>query len=144
MGVLQRIFRTEPAPPANLALAREVVRAYANFLNTSAPLPGCIADTRELPYDKEVIKESLFICISATGDPELIQHFRHGYLMLSAWQDDVGERRLGLDFTGMDLDADPAEIAEAVQHQSDEAACWTPVVVADQRRLAADLVAFGV
>ena len=144
MGIFQRVFGTTPNHDKNLSLARHVVQAYANFLNTSAPLPGCVADASELPFDKEVIKESLYACINATGDPELIQHFKHGYLMLSAWQDNVGERRLGIDFTAMDLDSDPTVIAEAVQRQSDEVARWTPVVAADQKRLSNDLLAFGV
>ena len=144
MGIFQRIFGDTSGQQQNLARARQVVQAYANFLNTSAPLPGCVADASELPYSKEVIKESLYACINATGDPELIQHFKHGYLMLSAWQDNVGERRLGLDFTQMDLDADPALVAGAVQRQSDEVARWTPIVAADQKRLASDLLAFGV
>lgn len=144
MGIVQRILGSAPTQEENLALARHVVQAYANFLTTWAPLPGCVADANELPFDKEVIKESLYACINATGDPELIQHFKHGYLMLSAWQDNVGERRLGVDFTAIDLDADPVVIAEAVQCQNDEVAQWTPVVAADQKRLADDLLAFGV
>lgn len=144
MGIFQRVFGSPAKPGYNLGLARQVVQTYANFINTSAPLPGCVADTSELPYDKELIKESLYACINATDDPELIQHFKHGYLMLSAWQDEVGERRLGLDFTAMDLDRDPEVIAEEVQHQGDEVSNWTPIVASDQKRLAEDLLAFGV
>ena len=144
MGIFQRVFGATARQGYNLGLAREVVQTYANFVSTSAPLPGCVADTSELPYDKELIKESLYACINATSDPDLIQHFKHGYLMLSAWQDNVGEARLGLDFTAMDLDRDPAVIAEEVQRQGDEVSHWTPIVASDQKRLAEDLLAFGV
>ena len=144
MGIFQRVFGATARQGYNLGLAREVVQTYANFVSTSAPLPGCVADTSELPYDKELIKESLYACINATSDPDLIQHFKHGYLMLSAWQDNVGERRLGLDFTAMDLAREPAVIAEEVQRQGDEVSHWTPIVASDQKRLAEDLLAFGV
>ena len=144
MGIFQRIMRTTNRPVLDHGLATQVVQGYANFLNSAAPLPGCIADTSELPFDKELIKESLFTCINATGDPELIQHFKHGYLMLSAWQEEVGERRLGVDFTAIELDADPLVVASEVQRRSDEVAYWTPIVAADQKQLAADLLAFGV
>ncbi len=144
MGIFQRVFGTPEKQGYNLGLAREVVQTYANFVNTSAPLPGCVADTSELPYDKELIKESLYACINATSDPDLIQHFKHGYLMLSAWQDNVGERRLGLDFTAMDLDQDPELTAAEIQRQGDAVASWTPIIAHDQKRLAEDLLAFGV
>ena len=144
MGIFQRILRPSPHTAFNVERARLVVQAYANFLNTSAPLPGCVADSSELPYDKELIKESLFVCINATGDPELIEHFKHGYLMLSAWQDQVGEQRLGLDFSRMDLDRDPEVTAAEVQRASDKIAGWAPIIAADQKQLKADLLAFGV
>ena len=77
MGVLQRFFGSHSKPNYDIELARQVVQVYANFLNTSAPLPGCVADTNELPFDKEVIKASLYACINSTGDPELIQQDIH-------------------------------------------------------------------
>ena len=144
MGVLQRIFRSDKPAGQDMALAHRVVMEYANFVNTSAPLPGCVADSSQLPYDKEVIKRSLFTCISGTGDREIIEHFKNGYLMLSAWQDAVGEQTLGLDFTGLDLEADPLDVAEQIQLQGDRAARWKPVIEAEQKILAADLVSFGV
>jgi hypothetical protein len=144
MGIFQRIPGTDSKSGLDHGLARQVVQAYANFLNAAPPLPGCVADTSELPFDKELIKESLSTWINTTGDPELIEHFKHGYLMLSAWQDNVGERRLGVDFTAIDLDADPLTIASEVQRRNDEVAYWTPIVAADQKQLAADLLAFGV
>jgi hypothetical protein len=144
MGVLQRIFRSDKPAGQDMALAHQVVMEYANFVNTSAPLPGCVADSSQLPYDKEVIKRSLFTCISGTGDREIIEHFKNGYLMLSAWQDAVGEQTLGLDFTGLDLEADPLDVAEQIQLQGDRVARWKPVIEAEQKILAADLVSFGV
>ena len=139
MGVLQRIFRSDKPAGQDMALAHRVVMEYANFVNTSAPLPGCVADSSQLPYAKEVIKRSLFTCISGTGDREIIEHFKNGYLMLSAWQDAVGEQTLGLDFTGLDLEADPLDVAEQIQLQGDRAARWKPVIEAEQKILAADL-----
>lgn len=144
MGIFQRIFGSDKPAGQDIALAHQVVQDYANFLNTSAPLPGCVADSSQLPYAKDVIKRSLFTCISCTGDRELIEHFKNGYLMLSAWQDAVGEQTLGLDFTGLDLDADPLEVAGQIQLQGDRVAQWKPVIEAEQKILTADLVSFGV
>jgi hypothetical protein len=144
MGIFQRIFGSDRSAGRDIGLAHQVVQDYANFLNTSAPLPGCVADSSHLPHDKEVIKRSLFTCISCTEDAELIEHFKNGYLMLSAWQDAVGEQTLGLDFTGLDLEADPLDIAERIQLQGDRIARWQPVIEAEQKILAADLVSFGV
>lgn len=144
MGIFQKIFGYESPTAPDIALSHKVVQDYANFLNTSAPLPGCVADSRQLPHDKEVIKQSLFNCISSTGDRELIEHFKNGYLMLSAWQDKVGEQVLGLDFTSIDLESDPLDIAAQVQAQSDRVANWKPKIEAEQKILAAELVSFGV
>ena len=144
MSIFQRIFQTQWQPTDDVVLARQVVQEYADFLNTAAPLPGCVADTSELPFEKEMIKQSLYACIGATEDPELIQHFKHGYLLLSAWQENVGVTRLGLDFTSIDLDQDPEVTAAEVQRQSDEVSSWTSVVEADQKRLAADLLTISV
>lgn len=144
MGIFQRPLGNSKPVGLEIGLARQVVQDYTNFLNTSAPLPGCVADTSQLPYDKEVIKQSLFSCISDTGDRELIEHFKNGYLMLSAWQHGVGGRTLGVDFTGLNLDAHPLEIAENIQQQADQVARWKPVIEADQKILAAELVSFGV
>jgi hypothetical protein len=140
VGIFQRFFSADTRPGLDLDLdlgldldlARKVVQDYANFLNTSAPLPGCVADSQQLPHHKELIKESLFTCINATGDPELIGHLKNGYLMLSAWQEGVGEHNLGMDFTAQ------------VQRQREEVAHWRPLVEAEQKLLSADLLAFGV
>ncbi|NCF19216.1 MAG: hypothetical protein GWP63_13315 [Haliea sp.] len=152
VGIFQRFFSADTRPGLDLDLdlgldldlARKVVQDYANFLNTSAPLPGCVADSQQLPHHKELIKESLFTCINATGDPELIGHLKNGYLMLSAWQEGVGEHNLGMDFTELDLEAEPMFTAAQVQRQRDEVAHWRPLVEAEQKLLSADLLAFGV
>ena len=144
MGIFQRFFANQQAPGLDMENARKVVQDYANFLNVSPPLPGCVADSSQLPYDKELIKESIYTCINATGDPELIAHLKNGYLMLCAWQDNVGDRPLGVDFTKLDLEADPLKTAAEIQQQSDDVVGWTPIVESEQKMLEADLMAFGV
>jgi hypothetical protein len=144
MGIFHRFFRENSHAADNIHSAQKVVQEYANFLNTSAPLPGCVADTSELPHRKALIKASLSACINATGDPGLIEHFKNGYLMLSAWQEGVGDKVLGVDFTRMNLEEDPIDIAEQVQYQNDQVEHWTPVVVREQKILAAELLSLGV
>ena len=144
MGIFHRLFRENTPVARDIGTAQKVVGEYANYLNTCAPLPGCVADSSDLPHDKELIKESLFTCINATGDPELIGHFKNGYLMLSAWQAGVGDNVLGVDFTRVNLEQNPIEVAAQVQDQSDEVERWTPVVVKEQKILAAELISIGV
>ena len=64
--------------------------------------------------------------------------------MLCAWQDNVGDHPLGVDFTKLDLEADPLKTAAEIQQQSDDVAGWTPIVKSEQKMLEADLMAFGV
>ena len=144
MGIFHRLTRENSPVDHDICLAHKVVGEYANYLNTCAPLPGCVADSSDLPHDKELIKESLFACINATADPELIGHFKNGYLMLSAWQAGVGDNVLGVDFTRMNLEENPIDVAAQVQYQSDEVERWTPVVVKEQKILAAELISIGV
>ena len=144
MGIFHRLSRGNSPAGDDINLAQKVVQEYANFLNTSAPLPGCVADTSELPHEKALIKASLFACINATGDPELIGHFKNGYLMLSAWQQGVGNKVLGVDFTRINLEEDPIDIATDVQYQNEQVAHWTPVVLKEQKILAAELLSLGV
>jgi hypothetical protein len=149
MNPLKHLFRRTPARNDEFgALDQEtagrIVQDYARFLETSAPLPGRIADVIKLPHSKLMIKDALRICINSTGDPELIGHLKSGYLMLCAWQPDVGERTVGVDFTSLNLEADPMEVAERIQSQSAAMELWNPVIQAEQSELASELRALGV
>lgn len=128
----------------DLPTAQKIVQEYADFLEIAAPLPGRIADESRLPYSKLLIKNALSVCINSTGDRELIGHLKNGYLMLSAWQQGVGSRIVGVDFSNLDLEADPMEVAEAIQLQSANMERWNPLVRAEQAELASELKVLGV
>lgn len=128
----------------DLDTAQKIVQDYANFLEIAAPLPGRVADENRLPYSKQHIKNALSVCINATGDPELIGHLKNGYLMLCAWQPDVGQRVVGVDFSSLDLEADPMEVAESIQRHAEQMDRWDPLVQAEQAELATELKVLGV
>ena len=131
------------SPEQAIQTAQRIAQAYGDVLHSSAPLPGCVADASRLPYDKDTIKHALAICLSANNDPHLIQHLKHGYLQLAAWQYGVGDETLGLDFTRIDLEADPSDIAELVRQRSATMAWWDALIKAERATLEADLRALG-
>lgn len=128
----------------DLQSAQKVVQEYADFLEIAAPLPGRVADESRLPYSKLLLKHALGVCINGTGDPELIGHLKNGYLMLSAWQSGVGPCTVGVDLSSLDLEADPIDIADAIQLQSANMERWQPLVEAEQAQLATELKVLGV
>lgn len=149
MKILQRLFRGKSARNDEFGAldeetAAKVIGDYARFLETSAPPPGRIADTSELPHSKNLIKDALRLLINGTDDAELIGHLKNGYLMLSAWQAGVGEQTVGVDFTSLNLEADPMEIAQKIQCQNSGMDRWKPLIREEQSALAGELRTLGV
>jgi hypothetical protein len=148
MELIKRLFyksgAIEKQATLSIEVAHRIVQDYADFLKTSAPLPGRVADETQLPHGKEIIKDALALCIQCIKDIELTEHLKQGYLMLSAWQHDVGEKSLGLDFTCLDLDADPLELAEAIQQQSATIKPWEQQIRVEQRQLSSELRKLGI
>ncbi len=148
MGMFNRLFRRDiiRAAPCELSLetAQRVVQDYRVFLETSAPLPGRVADVSELPHSKGHIKDAISVCITVLRNPQLNEHLKYGYLMLSAWQNGVGAQSLGPDFAQLDLDDDPLESAQQIQEKSEPMEKWKPVIKAEQSRLTSELSAMGV
>jgi hypothetical protein len=142
MSMFNRLFKRGHAEnkPTLLSVetAHKVVLQYAEFLETGVPLPGCVADVNQLPYPKERIKAALALCASTVDAPEITEDLKHGYLMLSAWQEGVGGQTLGLDFTALNLDEDPMLIAERIQCLSDDIQRWEPLVKAELVSLMAE------
>lgn len=145
MGIFQRLLSRDDTGMDQMSqeMAEQVVQRYGGCVATCSPLPGRVADTALLPYSKTVIKQALAMSISSSADPELREHLRCGYLMLSAWQDGVGLAPLGPDFTRLNLEADPLEIATAIEEQTDAVAPWRPVIEAEQEILQRELASLG-
>ena len=142
MSMFNRLFKRGHAEdkPTLLSVetAHKVVHQYAEFLETGAPLPGCVADVNQLPYPKEKIRAALALCATTTDAPDITEDLKHGYLMLSAWQEGVGGQTLGLNFGELNLDEDPMLIAERIQHQSASIQRWEPLIKAEQMSLLAE------
>jgi hypothetical protein len=147
MKMIKRLFSKNKASPqpslAQLQTAQKVVQDYADFLEASAPRPGRVADVSQLPHSKQAIKDSITVCITGFADPVLTEHLRHGYLMLSAWQKDVGDKVIGVDYSQLDLNMDPIILAEQIQTTSDTIKPWQQLVETEQNRLHAELKRMG-
>ena len=147
MSTLQRIFGQLFVSDERLSAeqCQEIICDYANFLDIAAPLPGCVADASKLPHPKDTIKLAILTCMVTSGDDEeLLRHLRHGYLMLAAFQEDVGGQNLGMNFIDIDLDDDPEAVAFQLQRQEQGVAPWKPLVQAEQGQLMQELRAAGV
>jgi hypothetical protein len=122
----------------DISAAQHILRDYGNFLELRAPLPGCVADVKHLPHSKQRIKDAIGQYVISSGEQAVREELKHGYLMLSAWQNNVGEETLGLDFAQLDLDEDPQLVAEKIQRQSASIGRWKSVIEADQSKLMAE------
>lgn len=147
MGTISNLFDTvdpgENSGGMSLETAKQIVQSYCDCQETSGPFPGCIADARQLPYYKAAIKDALTVCIRASEDPDVTTRLKQGYLQLGAWQDDVGENPIGVDFTRINLESDPMKIARLIQQKFTEMEKWRPLVEAEQRLLKRELNRFG-
>jgi len=82
----------------DLSAANKVVNDYGDFMQRPAfPAPGCIADTKKLPYDKQSIKNALILAIKFCDDFKMKEMLKVAYISLADFQDDVGKTDVGLD-----------------------------------------------
>ena len=140
MTIFTRLFgrRGDRGQSLGFVEAQRMVLDYARFLENSPPMPGRVIDRSCLPYDKAKLKEALLMCISNTGDQRLEEHLKHGYLMLSAFQEGVGDN-CGVNFADLDLEADPLDIATAIEEAEATARPWQTRVRDELERLRNDL-----
>lgn len=141
MTIFTRLFGRRKGRSQTLGFieTQRMVLDYARFLEHSAPLPGRLVDASSLPHGKSELKEALLMCIGNCNDPRLEEHLKHGYLMLSAFQEGVGEQDLGTDFGSLDLDLDPLDIATRIEQESAVLHPWRESVQAELERLQQDL-----
>jgi hypothetical protein len=114
---------------------------YARFLENYAPMPGRIIDASRLPHPKASLKQALLMCIGSGASNSLEEHLKAGYLMLSAFQTNVGDVGLGTDFAALDLEADLVDIVEQLQQDEAEAQSWRLDVRLELEQLKQDLYA---
>lgn len=147
MGLLDRIFgRTKsncPIEQMTAAAAERIVQDYGAVLEFSAPAPGCVADVRNLPHSKERIKQALVFALRLSKEPQMREQMKIGYILLADWQEGVGNETVGIDFTKLDLNADPLDVAKRIASQGSAMEKWMPLVKAEQETLKLELQKLG-
>jgi hypothetical protein len=123
--------------------AQKLVQDYGAVLGSSAPAPGCVADVRNLPHSKERMKQALVFALRLTKEPQMREQLKSGYISLADWQEGVGNERVGIDLTKMDLNADPLEMAKRIASQGSVMEKWTPLVQAEREALKSELQKLG-
>lgn len=131
--------RSEPAD----AVFERIVQAYGKILETSAPVPGTVADANKLPYPKQQIKDAIVAALRCADDPQMKEHLKVGYIQLSDWQEGVGESNQGLDVSTLDMSQDTESLAKAVLEQSSGSKKWTAIAQKEQEALQQELQALG-
>ena len=121
--------------------AQRRVLDYARYLEHNPPMPGRIRDVDVLPHDKQILKGALMTCISNSDDPRLEEHLKAGYLMLSAFQRDVGSEELGTDFASLDLEAPTLDIATRIECDAERCASLQARVESELSQFHDDLMA---
>jgi hypothetical protein len=147
MTMLDSLFSR--APRRNAAefdpdIGEDIVAAYCQALEESAPLPGCVADVEELPYPKETIKEALRWRLQRTSDVDYRDTLKVAYVALADWQPGVGPRHRGLDLTQLPPDLSRQQRLERIAEQALEGAAWSARSNAEAEQLHRELVALGV
>lgn len=142
MTIFTRLLgrRSKHSQSLGFVEAQRMVLDYARFLDHSPPMPGRVKDASSLPHNKAELKAALLLCIGHTGDGRLEEHLKSGYLMLSAFQEGVGED-LGTDFACLDLEQDPLEVAALLEQDAESAHPWQACVREELHSLQQDLYA---
>lgn len=120
-----------------------IVQAYGEILESSAPVPGTVADASKLPFPKQQIKDAIVAALRSTDDPQMKEQFKVGYIQLSDWQEGVGETNQGLDLSALDMNQDAKSLAKAVLEQSSGSEKWTAMAQKEQKELKEELLALG-
>jgi hypothetical protein len=145
MGLFKKLFGGQKRQESGLesvmtpSLAEKIIQDYGAILQSSAPLPGCVADVSKLPHPRERIKEALVVDLESVTDPQMKESLKIGYLQLADWQEGVGESDVGIHLTETDLSDDPMKQAERIMNQHAEAKKWVEIVKAEQKALEAEL-----
>jgi hypothetical protein len=137
MGILSRLFgKKAQATDFNEAmrpeLAMEIIEAYGAILEHHPPSPLSVADSSQLPYPKEKIKEALITGINLTDNKNMKETLKIVFVELANWQQGVGDKDQGLDFSEIDLNGDPRKALELYKKQHDDLDKWTPLVEAER------------
>ena len=116
--------------------ARKIVHDYAAVLEHSAPAFGCVADARELPHSKRLIKHAIVVCLSHATCSVNQEALEAGYVALADWQEDVGHSHIRMPLFSADLCRSPEELDRRLAVQEpEEADKWIATVISEMSTL---------
>lgn len=141
--VATKLERTEQNSESTDPEFVRIVQAYGSFLETSAPIPGTVADVNKLPYTKQQIKDAIVAALHISEDPQMKEHLKAGYIQLSDWQEGVGESNQGVDVSALDMSQDTDELAKTALEQPEGAEKWNALAQKEQEALKKELQAMG-
>jgi hypothetical protein len=141
--VATRLEKHEQSPESTDTDFVHIVQAYGRILETSAPVPGSVADASKLPYPKHQIKDAIIAALRSTDDPRIQEHLKVAYIQLSDWQEGVGESNQGLDASTFDMSQDTEALAKSVLGQSVDSERLRTVTQREQEMLKQELLALG-
>ena|SRR5215510_10274508 len=146
MTFLKKLFRKNPRQQTSVLSvdeASEIAGDYGTVLERTAPVPGTVADVKNLPYLKSKIKEALIIMLQDPPTAQIKDQLRTAYLCLAYWQEGVGKANVEGSFRNVDLNQSKEQILEEALLKRKEYAeyreKWAPLVEAERRRLIAEL-----
>lgn len=144
MSLFSRLFgnRSKPASSSGTP-PNAVVADFGELLATRAPVPGCVADVRELPYPKDEIKRAIVVMLGVTTDSQLREHLKFAYVSLADWQVGVGSTHQGLDVTTLDRSKPVTDLAKEVAARGEQMQKWQPIAKAEQEALIGELRQLG-
>lgn len=143
MSIFSRMFGNKTKPESPSVAPNIIVADFIEALTTRAPVPGSVADIKELPYPKDEIKLATLVMLKVTNDSELREHLKFAYISLADWQAGVGPRHKGLDITKLDRTKSPLDQAKEVAERGVEMEKWQPLVKAEQDALIGELRQLG-
>ena len=127
----------------NSTLAEQIIQVYGNIMELQSPSQGCVADTSELPFPKEQIKNAIIFGLESTDNPQIKEALKTGYIQLAAWQDGVGNSHIGINYEKMDLDENPRKLVNQISNQRGEIEKWMRVAEMERQSLKNELIKLG-
>ena len=116
--------------------ARQIVHDYAAVLEHSAPAFGCVADARELPHSKRLIKDAIVVYLSHAACSVSRDALEVSYVALADWQEGVGHSHIRMPLFNADLPRSPGELYRRLAEQTPEDADkWIAIVISEMSAL---------
>lgn len=78
----------------NAAKAEKIFRDFGSTLNAAKKAGVFIADERDLPHPKRLIKEAILYALRVTKQSEMREELKSAYLSLAGWQPGIGEAKV--------------------------------------------------